>query len=68
MPVIINIKVFWDVTKCSLVDGYLSATQDGYLSATSAIIPKITAIKAKICSIYNLFLVAVIKWCTLYIF
>ena len=50
MPAIINIKVFWDVTQCSLVDGYLSATQD-------AIISKITTIKAKICSFYNLFLV-----------
>lgn len=60
MPVIINIKVFWDVTQRSLVDGYLSATQD-------AIISKISTIKAMICSLYNLFLVAIIRFCTLYI-
>jgi hypothetical protein len=54
MSVITNIKVFWDVTQSSLVDGYLSATQD-------AIIPKITTIKAKFCSSYSLFLVATIR-------
>ena len=57
----IRVKVFWNVTQCSLVDGYLSATQD-------AIIPNITTIKAKICSFYNLFLVAIIRWYTIYIF
>jgi hypothetical protein len=61
MSVITNIKVFWDVTQSSLVDGYLSATKD-------TIIPKITTIKAKICSFYSLFLVATIRWCTLNIF
>jgi hypothetical protein len=60
MPVIINIKVFWDVTQCSLVDDHLSTTQD-------AIIYNITTIKAKICNFYNLFLVAIIRWRTLYI-
>jgi hypothetical protein len=57
----IRVKVFWNVTQCSLVDGYLSATQD-------AIIPNITTIKAKICSFYNLFLVAIIRWYTIYVF
>ena len=53
MRVTINIKVFRDVTPCSLADGYLSATQD-------AIISKITTINAKkICSFYNLFLVTI---------